>query len=233
MGRVAQHLRGRPLDHDRPMEHHGDAVRDPMDVGEWDKPQISQSLPSGNLAVFNGNTADSKGVEIETSGPLFLPGLGYSIGWSYADAKLTSDFSLPANNGSGTIVAGELVGKSGQQLPGSPKNSATVNLTYDRGLMPGYDLSLLLNGTYRSDIKMGIAPALGYTTPPQSESFLVMNFAATVSHDSWRFTGYVQNLAGKQEILVPATNPNRVDGLSNDQVVNMPREIGVRAAYKF
>jgi iron complex outermembrane receptor protein len=200
---------------------------------KWDNPQISQSLPSGNLAVFNGNTAESKGVEIETSGPLFLPGLGYSLGWSYADAKLTSDFSLPANNGAGTIVAGALVGKAGQQLPGSPKNSATVNLTYDRGLMPGYDLSLLLNGTYRSDIKLGIAPTLGYTTPPASDSFLVMNFSATVAHKPWRLTGYIQNIADKQEILVPATNPNRVDGLSNDQVVNMPREVGVRAAYTF
>jgi iron complex outermembrane recepter protein len=200
---------------------------------KWDKPQISQSLPSGNLAVFNGNTAESKGVEIETGGPLFVPGLGYSIGWSYADAKLTSDFSLPANNGSGVIVAGLLAGKSGQQLPGSPKNSATANLTYDRGLMSGYDLSLLLNGSYRSDIKMGISPALGYVTPPASQSYLVMNFSATLTHKPWRLTGYVQNLANKQEILVPATNPNRVDGLSNDQVVNTPREIGVRAAYTF
>jgi outer membrane receptor protein involved in Fe transport len=200
---------------------------------KWDKPQISQSLPSGNLAVFNGNTAESKGVEIETSGPLFLPGLGYSLGWSYADARLTSDFSLPANNGSGTIVDGLLTGKSGQQLPGSPKNSATVNLTYDRGLMPGYDLSLLLNGTYRSAIKLGISPALGYVTPPASQSFLAMNFSATLTHKPWRVTGYIQNLTDKQEILVPAQNPNRVGGLSNDQVVNMPREVGVRAAYTF
>ena len=33
---------------------------------KWDKPQISSSLPSGNLAVYNANTAESKGVEFET-----------------------------------------------------------------------------------------------------------------------------------------------------------------------
>ena len=202
-------------------------------VIKWDKPQISQSLPSGNLAVFNGNTAESKGVEFEVGGPLVLRGLSYSVGYSYADAQLTSDFSLPANDGSGTIVAGELTGKSGQQLPGSPKNSATANLTYDFPVMAEYDVSLLLNGTYRSDIKLGISPSLGYVTPPASESFMIMNFSATLTHKPWRVSAYVQNLTDKQEILVPATNPNRVDGLSNDQVVNMPREVGVRAAYTF
>ena len=43
---------------------------------KWDKPQISSSLPSGNLAVYNANTAVSKGFEFETSGPLLLRGLG-------------------------------------------------------------------------------------------------------------------------------------------------------------
>ena len=42
---------------------------------KWDKPQISSSLPSGNLAVYNGNTAESKGFELESSGPLFVPQL--------------------------------------------------------------------------------------------------------------------------------------------------------------
>jgi iron complex outermembrane recepter protein len=75
---------------------------------KWDHPQISSSLPSGNLAVYNAKTAESKGVEFESSGPLFLPRLAYSIGFAYADAHLTSNFSLPANNGAqtGTIVPG-------------------------------------------------------------------------------------------------------------------------------
>ena len=41
---------------------------------DWDKPQISSTLPDGNLAVYNANTAQSKGFEFEARGPLFLPG---------------------------------------------------------------------------------------------------------------------------------------------------------------
>ncbi len=199
---------------------------------KWDKPQISASLPSGNLAVYNGNTAESKGFEFETSGPLFLPGLAYSVGFSYADAKLTSDFFLPANVG-GVVTAGALSGKSGQQLPGSPKTSATATLNYDRNLTPGYDLTLSLNGTYRSAVLLGLASAEGNTPVQQSSSYAIANFSATVNHKPWRAVWYVTNLLDKQEILVPPYNPGQVGGLTNDYVVNRPRETGLRIAYTF
>ena len=127
---------------------------------DWDKPQISSSLPSGNLAVYNANTAVSKGFEFETSGPLVLQGLGYAVGFSYADAKLTSDFSLPADNGTGTIIPGLLSGKAGQQMPGSPKTSVTAALLYNTLITQGYDLTLSLNGVYRTAVKMQLAPTL-------------------------------------------------------------------------
>ncbi|MFI4886104.1 MAG: TonB-dependent receptor [Steroidobacterales bacterium] len=205
---------------------------DVFDV-KWNKPQISASLPSGNLAVYNGNTAESKGFELESTGPLFLPGLAYNIGVSYADAKLTSDFSLPANNGTGVIVPGLISGKAGQQLPGSPKTSITAALDYQHPIVPGYSLSLSLNGTYRSAVKLGLAAAESNTPVQQSSTYLITNFSAAVTHDSWRATLYVTNLADKQEILVPPYNPNAFDQLTNDYIVNQPRMIGVRVAYIF
>lgn len=200
---------------------------------KWDKPQISASLPSGNLAVYNGNTAESKGFELESTGPLFLPGLAYSIGVSYADAKLTSDFSLPANDGTGVIVPGLISGKAGQQLPGSPKTSVTAALDYQRLIVPGYSLSLSLNGSYHSVVKLGLAAAESNTPVQQSSTYLITNFSAAVTHDSWRATLIVTNLADKQEILVPPFNPNAFDYLTNDYIVNQPRMIGVRLAYIF
>jgi outer membrane receptor protein involved in Fe transport len=200
---------------------------------KWDNPQIFSSLPSGNLAVYNGNTADSKGFEFESSGPLFLPGLGYTIGYSYADAKLTSNFSLPANNGLGVITPGELTGTAGEQLPGSPKTSVNAGITYDRTVAPGYDMTLALNGSYRTPITFALTPTLGTTSIPRSSSYGVMNFSAAVNHKPWRVTGYVTNLLDKQDILVPPTQPNQFDNLTDDMVVNRPREIGMRIAYSF
>ena len=201
----------------------------------WKDPQISASLPSGNLAVYNANTAVSKGFEFETSGPLPLHGLGYSVGFAYADAKLNSDFSLPANEG-GTITPGALSGTKGQQLPGSPKTSLSAALLYDTILTPGYDLSLSLNGVYRSAAKMQLAPTLGSTTVQQSSSYEILNFSASVNHNAWRYTAYVTNLLDRQEILVPPTQPgaeNDFYKLADDSIVNPPREVGLRIGYKF
>ncbi|HEX4267236.1 MAG TPA: TonB-dependent receptor [Steroidobacteraceae bacterium] len=200
---------------------------------KWNKPQISASLPSGNLAVYNGNTAESKGFELQTMGPLFLPGLAYNVGVSYADAKLTSNFALPANDGTGVIVPGLISGKSGDQLPGSPKTSITAALDYQRLLMPGYSLALSLNGTYHGVVKLGLAQAEGNTPVQQSSSYLILNASAALSHDPWRATLYITNLANKEEILVPPYNPNAFDDLTNDYIVNEPRMIGVRLAYMF
>jgi len=203
---------------------------------DWDKPQISSSLPSGNLAVYNANTAVSKGFEFETSGPLVLQGLGYAVGFAYADAKLTSDFSLPADNGTGTIIPGLLSGKAGQQMPGSPKTSVTAALLYNTLITQGYDLTLSLNGVYRTAVKMQLAPTLGASSVQQSSSYGIMNFSAAVNHKPWTFTGYVTNLLDKQEVLVPPSQispADNFDKLADDYVVNPPREIGIRVAYTF
>jgi iron complex outermembrane receptor protein len=202
---------------------------------KWDKPQISSSLPSGNLAVYNGSAAESKGFELESSGPLFVPHLGYSVSFAYADAHLTSDFSLPANNGAqnGTIVPGLIHGSSGQQMPGSPKTSASAALVYDMNLSPSYDLALMANGVYRSAVPMQLTPSLGVTTVQQSSTYEIMNLSTALIHRPWRATLYVTNVFNKQNILVPPTQLNELGNLTNDYVVNPPREIGVRFAYTF
>lgn len=197
---------------------------------QWDKPQISASLPSGNLAVYNGNTARSRGFELESSGPLVLPGLAYNIGLAYAEAKLTSDFSLPANNGAGTIEPGLVTGTSGQQLPGSPKVSAAAALSYDTKITPGYDLSLTLSNTYRSHAPLGLS---GTTSTLQSSAFGLVNFSAALAHEKWRLLGYATNLTDKRAILGPPTRANLLGGLTNDFVINRPREIGLRLFYNF
>jgi iron complex outermembrane receptor protein len=200
---------------------------------KWDRPQISSSLPSGNLAVYNANTAKSQGVEFESTGPLFAPSLSYSIGFAYADARLTSDFSYPANDGTGTIVPGLLSGKSGEQLPGSPKTSVSAALNYDVNLKPGYDLTLSVNGVYRSAMALQVAPSVGGTTIQHSSTFEIMNLNAVLNHKPWRGTLYVRNVFDKQEILAQPSQPNQVENLTNDYLVNPPREIGVRVGYFF
>ncbi len=199
----------------------------------WNRPQISSSLPSGNLAVYNANTAQSKGFEFESSGPLFVPRLSYSVGFAYADAKLTSSFSLPANNGSGTIVPGLLAGSDGEQLPGSPKTSLNLALIYDIPVTRGYDLTLSGNTVYRSAVALQLAPSVGTTTIQHSTAYEVTNLNATLHHEAWHATLYVTNLFDKEAILAQPSQPNQLDNLTNDYLVNPPREVGVRLGYSF
>jgi iron complex outermembrane recepter protein len=185
--------------------------------------------------VYNANTAESKGFELESSGPLFLPHLVYSFSFAYADAHLTSDFSLPANDGSqtGTIVPGLIHGSAGQQMPGSPKTSVSAGIVYGLNVSPGYDLDLAANGVYRSEVPMQLTPSLGVTTVQHSSSYEMMNLSAALIHMSWRATLYVTNVFDRQNILVPPTQFNELGKLTNDYVVSPPREIGIRLAYKF
>jgi outer membrane receptor protein involved in Fe transport len=200
----------------------------------WDKPQISASLPSGNLAVYNAKTAESKGLEIVSSGPIGPPGWSYTFSFAYADAKLTSDYSLAANNGLGVITPGQIVGKAGTQLPGSPRDSVSATVSYARSLATNYDLLLSLNGSYHSLITFDFAPTPGFASEVRkSSSFEVMNFYATINHKPWSVTGYVTNLLDRQNVLVPPSQPNQVGDLTNDYIVSRPREMGLRLAYKF
>jgi iron complex outermembrane recepter protein len=199
----------------------------------WDKPQISSSLPSGNLAVYNANKAQSKGFEVESTGPLFIPRLTYMIGFCYADAKLTEGFSLPANNGSGTIVPGLLSGSAGEQLPGSPRTSLNVGLIYDVALSPGYALTLSGNSVYRSAVALQLAPSVGTTTIQHSSSYEVTNINATLNHGAWHTTFYVTNLFDRQAVLAQPSQPNQLDNLTNDYLVSPPRETGIRVGYNF
>ncbi len=202
---------------------------------KWDKPQISSSLPSGNLAVYNANTAESRGFEIESSGPLFVPQLTYTVSFAYADAHLTSDFSLPANDGTqtGTIVPGLIHGTTGEQMPGSPKESGSLAINYEVPLSAGYDLLLNANGVYRSRVPMQLSPTLGVTTVQYSSTYETMNLSAALTHERWRGTLYITNVFDKQNILVPPTQFNELGKLTNDYVVSPPRQIGLRLAYTF
>jgi iron complex outermembrane receptor protein len=202
---------------------------------KWDNPQISSSLPSGNLAVYNANTAESRGFEIESSGPLFVPQLTYTVSFAYADAHLTSDFSLPANDGTqhGIIVPGLIHGMNGQQMPGSPKESGSLAINYEVPLSAGYDLLLNANGVYRSRVPMQLSPTLGVTTVQYSSTYETMNLSAALTHERWRGTLYITNVFDKQNILVPPTQFNELGKLTNDYIVSPPRQIGLRLAYTF
>ena len=107
----------------------------------WDKPQISSSLPSGNLAVYNANTAVSKGFEFETSGPV--------PSWLRVDlfrrlflCRCEADQRLlPAGERGRRDHAGRPLRQIGRAAAGKPEDQPQRRSPYDTPLTPGYDLA--------------------------------------------------------------------------------------------
>ncbi|HEX4563706.1 MAG TPA: hypothetical protein VH115_04555, partial [Solirubrobacteraceae bacterium] len=75
--------------------------------------------------------------------------------------------------------------------------------------------------------------SVGSTTVQHSTTYQIVNFTATLTHLPWRASLYVTNLLDRQEILSSPSQPNQLGNLTNDFLVNPPREIGVRLGYNF
>jgi len=104
---------------------------------------------------------------------------------------------------------------------------------YDVNLSPGYVLTTTLNGVLRSAVALQVAPVVGTTTVQYSSSYEIMNVNVALTHQRWRTTFYVTNIFDKQEILAQPSQPNQINNLTNDYLVNTPRVIGLRLGYSF
>jgi len=111
----------------------------------WRDPQVEGLTPNSNQAVWNARKANSKGFELDLNTPLGARGLNLTLGGTYADARLTENYSYPD-------LLGNIVGKSGEQLPFSPKLSTAATLSYARNLGSDYNLLMSLNNTYTTRV---------------------------------------------------------------------------------
>jgi outer membrane receptor protein involved in Fe transport len=189
---------------------------------DWKDPQVSGLTPESNYAVWNAKAAVSKGFEYELNVPLGLPGLRFETSGTYANARLTEDYSYPD-------IRGDIEGKAGQQLPGAPKVSVAGTLLYTHALGAKSSLVLTLNDTYTSEVVTSVFAVLGIA-PITLPSINLVNASATYSHDNWRIGLYSTNLLNKRVILGQTTaGPD----ITYTETANRPREIYLRGGYAF
>lgn len=196
---------------------------------EWDHPQIGAFTPNTSTeVVYNAQKARSTGFDAESSGPLFIPGLRFSASASYAHSRLTEDFALPANNGAGGISPGVITGSSGARLPGSPEWSAAVTLNYQHTLTDNWSTTLTANETYTGSIFNSL-PAAGSTETPLG-GYALGNLSASLENSRYQIALYINNVTDKRAILsyLRPGNVQVVGGLAEYDIINRPREIGLR-----
>jgi outer membrane receptor protein involved in Fe transport len=189
---------------------------------KWKDPQVSGLTPQANFAVWNAKAAVSKGFEYELNVPLGLPGLRIATSGTYADAKLTENYSYPDING-------PIAGPAGEQLPGSPKVSVAGTLLYGHPLGAGSNLLLTLNDTYTTKIVTSAFPVLGIA-PITIPALNLVNASAAFTHGQWRVGLYSTNLLNKREIIGQSSGG---PALTYVETANRPREIYIRGGYSF
>jgi iron complex outermembrane recepter protein len=199
---------------------------------DWHDPQIAGFTPvTFTPVVYNATEARSTGFDAEAGGPLLITGLRYSASVSYAHARLTEDFSLPANNGMGSISPGLITGTAGERLPGSPESSAALTVTYERALGAEWFMALTANATYTGTVVSNLPTV----NNPEMElpAYTIGNLSVSFKSSRYQISAYVDNLADKRAVLSLLYHQSIavVGPLADFDLINRPREIGLRFAY--
>jgi len=188
---------------------------------DWQDPQLNTATSNwGFFAAINGESARTQGIEVEVSGAI-TDSLTYSVGYTYADAKLTDDVYQPAGNFYGGPVFTDKVAADGDRLPGTAKHVFNVALGYDMTFANGIAMNAVLSGYYQSDVLNSIGddncltvyaasgncrdsanPASAFYAPDsifsrsyaEIDSFQLWNLSASFSRDDWGVSLYVKNL---------------------------------------
>ncbi len=192
---------------------------------DWKDPQLNTATSNwGFFAAVNGESAESKGVEIELSG-LLGEHFGYSFGYTFADSQLTADVYQPAGNFYGGPLYTDRVGADGDRLPGSAEHVITASLRHDTTFDNGIELTTVLSGYYQSEISNSLGddvcltefnaigncrdsanPASAFFAPlsvfsrsyAEVDGFDLWNLSMTASKDAWTGSLYVKNLFNEE-----------------------------------
>jgi outer membrane receptor protein involved in Fe transport len=199
---------------------------------KWYDPQIGIFTPINVWPiVINGSEAESQGFELEVNGTI-APNFSFDVGYAYADAQLTEDFCVPVGNGGGGFIACGVQGLDGTTLPGSPKQSATLNFAYLHELTNESDIEFSVNATYKGKTLLTL-PSVNLLNP-ELDGFWTINANAAWSNGPWQASVYARNLFDDRDVLAvnlrqaPFLGP--LDDISN---VTRPRSVGVQLSYNW
>lgn len=193
----------------------------------WTNFQFEGGTPSAIPAVFNGDRAQSRGLEAELTA-LVSRQLSLSLGYAYTDAKLTSTFQLFDYKQYG-FLAGDapilaISGPKGAPLPGASKNSITASADYMMPISADGETALEfnINGSYRSAAAASFPSASIW--PSQIPSQVILNTRVALDlGPSWSVDLSVRNLTNA--LGLATGSPRDHAGPFTDAVVTRPRTV--------
>ena len=202
---------------------------------DWENPQLNTSSAWGFFTAANGDSAETKGVELEIQGYL-NDSLHYTLGYAHVKAELTGDFYVPSATWAAEPT--RLQATSGTALPTTPENTLSLALNYTHELENGMYLISGINAYYQSDSYN----YLGENPRFQSKmnDFKLINASLRLSADDWDATLYIKNVTNQKGVTGMITEAHmgtdpgeNFFGNSSKDYISLPRTVGVSFSYNF
>ena len=196
---------------------------------DWQDPQLSTATPNwGFYVTTNGESAASKGVELQLSGQL-TDHIGFGFGYTWNDAELTSDFRSPL---------GALIEVDGAQLPGAPKQIVNASLDFRQPLKDSLEFTARIGAYYQSETQNALSrsPVFDATL----DSFQIWDASAALAGDAWSVALWVKNIGNsagvtgvfKEEYMGTAPDQGYFGNGAKD-LISLPRTFGLTLTYEF
>jgi outer membrane receptor protein involved in Fe transport len=179
----------------------------------------AQLTPLVLPGAINVGEAYSRGVETELFANL-TQHLSLQADYTYDFTRLTSFSSLAIQ---GLSVPPPAVGSA---LPGTPKQSVVIAMTYGHVHVAGGELAYELDAHYRSSL----IPALSATIPTVP-GYTMLNTRLNFTEEHWRGSLYVDNLTNRLGVESYSDPFNY--GSNYQAIVSRPRTYGFSVGYSF
>ncbi len=204
---------------------------------DWENFQVETVAKASAIGIaVNGPKAKSKGLELSLDGEL-TSSLSFTFGYAYSHAQVAQDFSIKDITTGGASTVSIVTGRSGDDLPNSPKHSATLGLDYTHpapAILDGWKVVWHVNGSYRSATTSKLA-SVDPTVPLPFviKGFTLWDASVELANGKGLYTTlYGQNLFD-QEASTGGSDAGTVGLRAERYFIGRPRTVGLRVGYKF
>jgi outer membrane receptor protein involved in Fe transport len=214
---------------------------------DWEDIQLDGTADNGVGITVNGGSAETKGVELESSFAL-NDNWVFSAGYAYTEAELTDSCRTPADFANKGCPISGVVTEDGDRLPGSPEHQGTLQVDYFRPLNSTYDFFANWRLTTQSDVltKLGDGDDCCRDNGEELGGFTIHYATAGISTETWDATLFIDNVFDKFAVTGVRDDRSVIGtdtdlyGAGGDVAVRRywnnvitPRVVGVDFRYRF